>query len=415
MKIRELLRQGARIYGPPPSKSPSLENYPSADEEIREISLEIWGKAYESTQIHKEVGKGQLFYGQDLSNVLNELNVDPDIIVQDTSILWTHRRLQGTDIYFISNQEARSKEVELSFRIDNKIPEIWDPASGVINKMANFLCGEGRTKLPLILDKHGSVFVVFRESVNKPFIQNVTYTQASGTESEPQVIPASITYSDKGKIIMTTSREGKYTLSISDREDRPDHDTSDSDVTTIEVTGIPESIKFDRNWNVRFPENWDVPTDTSFNDLISWTDHPHEGIRHFSGTASYSNTFNISKEMMQPDLNVLLDLGEVMVTAEIIVNGKNLGIFWKKPFLVDITTALQAGNNEIEIRITNTWWNRLVGDEKYPNGFPGALAEQPRTYTTYKAWKANDELIPSGLLGPVHINFKKRYIISVRR
>jgi hypothetical protein len=269
--------------------------------------------------------------------------------------------------------------------------------------------------VPVKLDAHGSVIVVFRESINKPVIQNVTYAPASGSERGLQAIPASITYSAKGKVILITSQEGKYTLSISDREDRPDHDTSDSDVTTIEVTGIPESIKFDQEWMVRFPQNWDTPTDTSFNKLISWADHSGDGIRHFSGTANYFNEFNLSGEMIQPDLSIFLDLGEVRVMAEIIVNGENLGILWKKPFILDITGAVREGNNKIQIKITNTWWNRLVGDEKYPNGFPGASAEKPRTYTTYKAWKASDQLLPSGLLGPVHINFKKRYIISVRR
>jgi len=412
-KIRELLNEGARIYGPPPLKSPSLKNYPSADAEILGLSTEIWGEIEVEPQIHKKVGKGQLFFGQDLSYVLNELDIEPDVIVQDTSILWTHRHFKGTDIYFISNQEARSKEVELSFRIDEKIPEIWDPASGTINKMAKFISSEGRIKVPLKLDVHGSVFVVFRESINTPMIKNVTYNPASGIESELRSIPASITYSDKGNIILTATQEGKYTLSISDREDRPDHDNSDRKVTTIAVSGIPEPIKFNQNWNVRFPDNWDAPADIVFNELISWADHPHEGIRHFSGTASYFNTFDISEKLMQPDLNVILELGEVMVLAEIIVNSINLGILWKKPFLVDITKAVQAGNNEIEIRITNTWWNRLVGDEKYPDGFPDASAEQPRTYTTYKAWKAGDQLLPSGLLGPVQIYIEKQYIISV--
>ena len=112
--------QGARIYGPPPLKSPSLENYPSADEEIHALSKKIWEDLEEKTKIHHAVGKGQLFCGQHLSDVLDKLEVEPDVIVQDTSIRWTHRRTEETDIYFISNQEARSKEIEISFRIEGK-------------------------------------------------------------------------------------------------------------------------------------------------------------------------------------------------------------------------------------------------------------------------------------------------------
>ena len=101
--------------------------------------------------------------------------------------------------------------------------------------------------------------------------------------------------------------------------------------------------------------------------------------------------------------------------AEVIVNRKNLGVLWKKLFNIDITDAVKTGINQLEIRVTNTWWNRLVGDEKYPNGFPGSDYHQPRTFATVKAWSANDELLPSGLLGPVRIVAEKQInIISTR-
>jgi len=400
-KIRELLIQGARIYGPPPLKSPSLENYPSADEEVHALSKEIWKGLEEKTKIHHAVGKGQLFYGQHLSDVLDKLEVEPDVIVQDTSIRWTHRQTEGTDIYFISNQEARSKEIEISFRIEGKIPEIWDPATGEMYKMAYFKKDAGRITLPLKLDVDGSTFIVFRKGTVKQVIHNVAYTPALETEFNNQINPSNIIYSDNGKILLQTRKEGNYTLVFSDMEKK-----------SLNVSGIPSPPEFEEPWKVRFPANWDTPTDTSFDHLISWSDHQDEGIRHFSGTASYFNQIEIPENMIGPDLDIFLDLGDVMVMAEIIVNGQNLGILWKKPFAIDITRAIHEGFNEIEIRITNTWWNRLVGDEKYPEGFPGSTIAQPRTFTTYKAWKANDDLMLSGLLGPVKFYIEKQYNIS---
>jgi hypothetical protein len=400
-RIRDLLIQGARIYGPPPLKSPSLENFPAADAEIREISAEIWAETEGESQIHRKVDKGRLYFGQHLSDIFYELNVEPDVIVEDTSIRWTHRRLQGTDIYFISNQEARSKEIELSFRINGMIPEIWDPSKGIISKNANFKNENGRVKVPVKLDVHGSVFVVFREHITKQFIQNLTYTPGLAENKDLQISPSNIRYTGNGNIELTTSREGKYALVNSNHEEK-----------SIEISGIPPPLKIDRDWNVRFPENLDAPIDTSFNKLISWPDHQHESIRHFSGTARYLKDFNLEEQMINPDKNILLDLGEVMVIAEVIVNGRNLGILWNKPFVMDITDAVHEGINQIELRITNTWWNRLVGAEKYPDGFPGSSGQHTKTYTTYKGWNADDRLMPSGLLGPVRVYFEKKVVLS---
>lgn len=405
-KIKELLMKGARIYGPPPIKSPSLENYPSADKEVHALSKEIWKDLEEKPEIYQAVGKGQLFYGQHLSDVLDKLEVEPDVIVQDTSIRWIHRRKEGIDIYFISNQEARSKEIEISFRIEGKIPEIWDPAIGEMYKTAYFKKDEGRIILPLNLDVDGSAFVVFRETPEKEIIQKVKFIETSKSktaETKPgiQTNAATLIYSEEGKIILRAKREGNYTLEYSDMKKR-----------NLLVSEIPHPLEFDNPWIVRFPANWDTPNDTLFDHLISWSDHQDEGIRHFSGTATYFNQIEIPENMIGPDLDILLDLGDVMVMAEIIVNGQNLGILWKKPFAIDITRAIHEGSNEIEIRITNTWWNRLVGDEKYPEGFPGSNIDQPRTFTTYKAWKANDDLMLSGLMGPVKLYIEKQYNIS---
>jgi hypothetical protein len=91
-----------------------------------------------------------------------------------------------------------------------------------------------------------------------------------------------------------------------------------------------------------------------------------------------------------------IDLGEVKNIAEIIVNGKNMGIFWKKPFRLDITEALKKGKNSVEIKVTNLWVNRLIGDAQ-----PGV--EQKITYTTMPFYQADSKLLPSGLLGPVKV------------
>jgi len=382
--------------------SPSLENYPESDKEVVLLANELWGEILETTVILKKIGQGQLFYGQSLEKVFETLNKEPDVIFQDTTIKWTHRKSEGVDIYFISNQEEKAKTIDLSFRISGRIPEIWDPATGKIYKQALFEQEYERTLVPIKFDPFESKFVIFRHGVPGLSIKTIkNNSHKLSTESTSSQIPV-LSYDNNDNLNLNASQAGNYTLLFNNGERKE-----------INVNGIPAPVYVDGSWEIHFPEHWDVPVDTTLEQLISWPDHQHEGIQHFSGKASYSKTINIPEEMIQPDLRLILDLGEVMVIAEVIINGIHLGTLWKKPFDIDITEAARKGENELEIRVTNTWWNRLVGDAKYPEGFPESKLKEARTYTTNTAWNADDELLKSGLLGPVIINIEKKYIIMV--
>jgi hypothetical protein len=97
-----------------------------------------------------------------------------------------------------------------------------------------------------------------------------------------------------------------------------------------------------------------------------------------------------------PDARIWLDLGDVKNLAEVSVNGTSLGILWKRPFRVDVTGALKPGANQIEVKVTNLWVNRMIGDRQ-----PDASTKY--TFTSPAFYKADSPLLPSGLLGPVQI------------
>ena len=128
----------------------------------------------------------------------------------------------------------------------------------------------------------------------------------------------------------------------------------------------------------------------------------------------------------------MLDLGEVKNFAEVTVNGKKYPPFWRPPFRVDITDAIKPGSDtlDLEIKVTNLWPNRLIGDDrlfeddcewigrtrkgakevkikKIPQwvkeGKPSPTGRH--TFTMFKHWSKEDELLESGLLGPVTIRF----------
>ncbi len=130
--------------------------------------------------------------------------------------------------------------------------------------------------------------------------------------------------------------------------------------------------------------------------LNSWADSGDPGMKYFSGTAAYVKSIQAPAGWFAKGARLWLDLGSVKNIAEVTINGKELGIVWKTPFRIDITDALKSGENSLEVKVTNLWVNRLIGDLQ-----PGVTPKY--TYTTQPFYRANSPLIPSGLLGPVRI------------
>lgn len=212
---------------------------------------------------------------------------------------------------------------------------------------------------------------------------------------------------EKGKPVWITPYPGKFTYT-----------TSTGRVKQFEVTSVPKPIKLTGDWDVTFPSKQETPLDTIFDRLIPWPNAADERIRYFSGTAVYRKQFTLSDDLIRNAHLLELDLGSVRVMAEVFVNGKSLGVVWKAPFRLDISQAVKEGTNELEIRVTNLWPNRLIGDERFqenrsypPKSWPtwvqnGSKAPtQHTTFTTWKHWDENSPLQASGLLGPVLIRF----------
>jgi hypothetical protein len=142
-------------------------------------------------------------------------------------------------------------------------------------------------------------------------------------------------------------------------------------------------------WTVRFTPGWGAPAQATFDKLLSWSEHPDPGIRFYSGTARYTTRIDLPTAR-----EWTLDLGDVREIAEVWLNGKPLGVLWKKPFAVKLGPAARVGTNELEIEVVNLWPNRLIGDQQLP-------PEKRLTNTNITKFTANSPLMPSGLLGPV--------------
>jgi len=196
--------------------------------------------------------------------------------------------------------------------------------------------------------------------------------------------------------------------------------TASGQMLRAEVPVVPSNREMDGPWEVRFPPNWGAPERVMLDKLISWSDHSDPGVKYFSGTATYTKTFDVPRDLPGPNRRLYLDLGRVQAMAQVKLNGEDLGILWKPPFRIDITETVKPGGNALEIQVVDLWVNRLIGDEQLPEDSErnsnGTLKEWPQwlneggpsptgryTFTTWRLWPKDAPLQESGLLGPVTV------------
>jgi len=383
-KIQSLVNAGATIYGPWPEKSPSLAGFPESDQKIQAIAKEVWGDCDGKTITEHACGKGKVCWGLPLEKVLA---VPSDFAGgPGKDQLFIHRKEGATDLYFVSNQEHAAYTVPCSFRVAGKVPELWHPDTGQTETVALYHVENGCTTLPIHFDPVGSVFVVFRNAASGA--APVAAVRHNGQDLLGSgEAPAELPVVAQDKVEMTAWQGGAYEVV-----------NAGGQTIKAEVPALPPALTLDGPWQVSFPPKLGAPEKATFAQLISWADSPDAGIKYFSGTATYQQDLTIPAELLSggKSRRLYLDLGTVKNLAEVSLNGKPLGILWKAPFRVEITAAAQAGANHLEIKITNLWPNRLIGDEKLP-------AAQRITWASVQQYKADSPLLPSGLLGPVTI------------
>ena len=138
------------------------------------------------------------------------------------------------------------------------------------------------------------------------------------------------------------------------------------------------------------------PTRSRWTRSTSWSDNADPGVKYFSGTATYTKTVDAPAGWFAPGAQLWLDLGDVKNLAEVSVNGKPLGIVWKRAVPRRRHRRAEAGANTLEVKVTNLWVNRMIGDRQ-PN------APKQYTFTRPVFYKADSPLLSSGLLGPVRV------------
>lgn len=437
-KIRDLAAAGATIVGPPPRKSPSLAGFPGCDDEVKALAAEIWGdcdgvrvtensvgtgrvvweRGVPATTMGEVTTSGQMNFGHravpapeperdsagtsglestrtgtragtwtvgapplsepeqygnfaTVARILTRMNVPPDF-ESSADLRFTHRRDGDAEIYFVANAQDRALAADCIFRVTGKRPELWDAVSGEIRDIPEFTESGARTAVPLQFEPHQSFFIVFRKAA---------------AEARPEG---------------TAERMSRNLRQIVERR---------------VLTGT---------WEVLFNPKWGGPEHIIFERLEDWSRCAEEGIKYYSGQATYRKTFDMPGARGGSDsARVWLDLGDVKNIARVRLNGKDLGVVWCAPWRVEITRKVKRKGNRLEITVANLWPNRLIGDEQLPAdceyGRGGNLARwpnwliegQPRpspgrlTFSTWKHFNKDSALLPSGLLGPVTVRTER--------
>jgi beta-galactosidase/beta-glucuronidase len=164
-------------------------------------------------------------------------------------------------------------------------------------------------------------------------------------------------------------------------------------------------------WNVNFPSGWGAPEKAVFPELISWTSSKEDGIKYFSGIVTYTKKFNIPAELINQETVLVLDLGKVSMLADVTLNNKHIGILWKPPFRLDVSSKLLPGENLLTVEVANDWSNRIVGDQKLPKAKRFTSTNITSPTSSDLLWK-DAPLLEAGLMGPVHIIPAKRIEIK---
>jgi hypothetical protein len=342
-KIADLVKAGATVVGPKPTRASGLHLHVARDQSVRALADQVWGSCDGETVFEHAYGQGRVVWGRPLRDILRERGVGPDFTYfannEDADIDFIHRRTSDAHIYFVSNKRPRWESFDAVFRVNNKTPELWCPVSGDRTRVDAWQPTDAGIQLPLELPPHGSMFVVFQA--------NPPRTDA---------------------------------LSPKPNRERRSRD----------IAGP---------WNVTFPRANETVT---FASLGSWTDHERESIRHYSGVARYQKEIEIPAEWLGNGRKLELDLGELWAVARVLLNDEPVGILWTPPYRVDLAKAARPGSNTLEIEVANTWANRLVGDSKLPEAQRRTRTNITGTGTPRVAW-ADLPLRESGLFGPVRL------------
>ncbi|KQM76585.1 DNA-binding protein [Pedobacter sp. Leaf216] len=314
-KLLELIKAGAKIIvGDKPLYQIGLQKV--SDTKFNAIVNQILDKNI-AVNFIKKIALGTVikapYYGEnfDKIGVKKDIEIYDIVPIEDVeiqpanNIAYTHRVSEKKEIYFISNQENKDRNLYFSFRVANKVPQVYDAVADKLTDINNWSNEGERTVFTYKIAPNQSLFFLFEKETPK-----------------------------------TQFNSGNNWSSFKTIQD------------------------ISKSWQAKFDTDYAGPSKpVVFNELTDWTLNADSLVKCYSGTAIYTKNFTFNGDLKA---KIWLNLGEFSSIAEVKINGVNCGTLWTAPHRLEITKALKNGENQITIEVTNTWANRLIGDSKLP-------------------------------------------------
>ena len=355
-KIRDFADAGVVICGQEPKRCAGLK---ADDRTFAAVVEDIWHS-----------GRKNVFAGR-LEDCLSRSGIEPDVVTDAAKagpkapdsygdLKYVHRTLpDSTQIYWVRNFSGKDSDVEISFRDTGKYAALLNPENGeAVNIPVDNNGGRSSVRIPLLSSDARFIVLSYRPQITAR-VDTLTISAA----------------------------DSSFVQGITEPYWSPDVDVQEEEKPLLTL---------DSAWKVHFEQKNGGTADEKFTELVSWTMKENPVVKYFSGTADYSSTFSIDSTQLSGNAKIFIDLGVVKNIADVTVNGKPAGVLWKAPFRTgDIKSLLREGENSIDIKVTNVWRNRMIGDVQ-----PG---EKHPVTAIRRFYKASDKPLPSGLLGPVRI------------
>ena len=412
--VRQYVRQGGIVLALDrlPAFSTGLQDYAARDKKLQAIVSELFDARATSGVGEKRFGQGRTYfikkvihrpiwwdnYASVFDPFLNTLrkHLAPDFAIdfaqqgirENKGLTFLHRRLPDADIYFVTNIQDRSVNMPVTFRVQDSLPEEWNPYDGHVSPVFVFEITEHGVVLPLKLAPYQSTIFVFRSGKRAAHV----------TETDLQRIVAV----DGEKVVGYAAENGTYQTIV--------RLNGNSLTRSVVVSDIPAPFLISGRWKLTLENEKFGRVTRTIDRLFSWSKDAET--KHFSGTGRYEIEFDLPTEYVRKDFRLLLDPGKVGNIAEVILNGHQVGITWMRGQTLDVSGAVRAGKNHMQVLVTNTLINRVSAMKEpppvppelvpfYGNGTADAAARKPREFG-FKPLPA------SGLMGPVKIRvFKK--------
>lgn len=338
-RIVELARQGATvIFQQLPSDVPGLGNLEARRSDLKKIADSFDFSVTRENLKEAKCGMGKIILSNEPIRALSHCNLARETLT-DSGLKYLRRKSSAGTYYYLVNHTPEAVDRFVTLQAPGKNYLLLDPQNSSV--------GLGETR-----------------------------TEKGQTAIHLQLRPGEALF------VLVTAKE-----------------VTAPSWTYLEKAAAPVELK--APWKLEFKTGGAVvPGKTILSRLVSWTELPDAAAQNFSGTGSYSTSFELPR---LPAGECLLDLGKVCESAHIWVNGQDAGIVWSIPFTARIKKYLKPGINSLTIEVANLMANRIrqMDQQKIPWRNYHEINFVNIDYKNFDAagWKP----MPSGLVGPVRL------------